>query len=50
MMLAVVAGIAPVTFSDWRKIDLEEQRRGELRGKPREKIVDIEEMLRIANS
>lgn len=38
----------PVKFSDWEKIDLEEQRRGQKLNKPREKIISIEEMLHIA--
>lgn len=36
-----------VSFSEWEKIDEEEILRGG-NTKPREKIVDIEEMLRIA--
>jgi len=44
------AGIKPVMFSEWQKIDSEEKSRGELRGKLREKIVDIDEMLRVAHS
>jgi adrenodoxin-NADP+ reductase len=39
-----------VTFSDWGKIDEEEIRRGTINGKPREKIVDVSEMLTVANS
>ena len=46
----VVAGITPVTFSDWQKIDAVEKSRGEPRGKPREKIVDVDEMLNVARS
>ena len=34
-----------VTFDDWVKIDAEEIRRGKLKGKLREKIVDIDECL-----
>jgi len=45
-----VAGITPVTFSDWQKIDAVEKSRGESRGKPREKIVDVDVMLSIAHS
>jgi len=44
----VVAGIVPVSFGEWRKIDSEEKSRGEPRGKPREKIVDVDEMLSVA--
>jgi len=36
-----------VTYDDWRKIDAEEQARGEPQGRPRSKIVQIEEMLRV---
>ncbi|XP_046408937.1 NADPH:adrenodoxin oxidoreductase, mitochondrial [Ischnura elegans] len=41
-------GIQTVSFSDWEKIDEEEKKRGEAVGKPREKIVSVEEMLAIA--
>jgi adrenodoxin-NADP+ reductase len=37
-----------VPFSGWERIDREEQRRGAVNEKPREKITSIEEMLRIA--
>ena len=37
-----------VSFDDWMKIDKEEQIRGAKLGKPREKITDIQEILRIA--
>ncbi|NXU69977.1 ADRO protein, partial [Horornis vulcanius] len=40
-------GVRPVSFSDWEKIDAAEVARGKAAGKPREKIVDPEEMLRI---
>lgn len=39
----------PVSFADWERIDRVERRRGEVSGKPREKIVSIEEMMRIVN-
>jgi len=45
-----LAGITPVTFSDWQKIDAVEKSRGESCGKPREKIVDVDEMLNVAHS
>lgn len=45
-----VVGKQIVSFSDWDKIDLEEIQRGTPIGKPREKIVDIEEMLQVAHS
>ena len=38
----------PVTFPEWEAIDAEEVRRGEAVGKPREKLVDIREMLSVA--
>lgn len=37
-----------VTWKDWEKIDEYEQQEGKKVGKPREKIVDIQEMLKIA--
>ncbi|KAJ6660379.1 hypothetical protein lerEdw1_017802 [Lerista edwardsae] len=40
-------GIHPVSFSDWEKIDAAEVTRGKLAGRPREKIVDPWEMLRL---
>jgi adrenodoxin-NADP+ reductase len=43
------SGVVPVTFADWLKIDAYEKSRGSALGKPREKVVDIEEMLRIAH-
>ncbi|XP_046609493.1 NADPH:adrenodoxin oxidoreductase, mitochondrial isoform X3 [Neodiprion virginianus] len=38
-----------VTYEDWEKIDQVEQQRGKIVGKPREKIVDVTEMLHIAS-
>ncbi|XP_053197146.1 NADPH:adrenodoxin oxidoreductase, mitochondrial [Scomber japonicus] len=43
-------GVKPVTFSDWEKIDNVEMKRGEASGKPREKILTVEEMLRVART
>ncbi|KYO31118.1 NADPH:adrenodoxin oxidoreductase, mitochondrial isoform A [Alligator mississippiensis] len=40
-------GVHPVSFSDWEKIDAAEVARGRLAGKPREKIVDPQEMLQL---
>ncbi|XP_042720938.1 NADPH:adrenodoxin oxidoreductase, mitochondrial [Lagopus leucura] len=40
-------GIRPVSFSDWEKIDAAEVARGKAAGKPREKIVDPQEMLQL---
>lgn len=39
-----------MSFSDWEKIDRVETRRGEARGKPREKILTVEEMLQVART
>ena len=41
-------GIRYTTFDDWLKIDKVEIERGKAVGKPREKICNIEEMLKIA--
>ncbi|XP_064126858.1 NADPH:adrenodoxin oxidoreductase, mitochondrial isoform X3 [Loxodonta africana] len=38
-------GVQPVSFSDWEKLDAEEVSRGQGAGKPREKLVDPQEML-----
>jgi adrenodoxin-NADP+ reductase len=35
-----------VSWTDWRRIDDEERRRGQLKGKTREKMTSVEEMLR----
>uniref|UniRef100_A0A2K6TTP2 NADPH:adrenodoxin oxidoreductase, mitochondrial n=1 Tax=Saimiri boliviensis boliviensis TaxID=39432 RepID=A0A2K6TTP2_SAIBB len=40
-------GVQPVSFSDWEKLDAEEVARGQGTGKPREKLVDPREMLRL---
>nr|XP_047920169.1 NADPH:adrenodoxin oxidoreductase, mitochondrial isoform X2 [Anser cygnoides] len=40
-------GVRPVSFSDWEKIDAAEVARGKAAGKPREKIVDPQEMLQL---
>lgn len=45
--LTVTPGVRPVSFSDWEKIDAAEVARGKAAGKPREKIVDPQEMLRL---
>ena len=49
ILIHFVADITHVSFSDWEKIDEAERERGEAKGKPREKIVDIEEMLNVAS-
>ncbi|XP_015250916.1 PREDICTED: NADPH:adrenodoxin oxidoreductase, mitochondrial [Cyprinodon variegatus] len=43
-------GVKPVTFSDWEKIDSLETKRGDARGKPREKLLTVEEMLTAART
>ena len=46
----MTVGVKPVSFSDWEKIDSEETRRGEIKGKPREKMLDVGEMLQVARA
>ncbi|XP_062858925.1 NADPH:adrenodoxin oxidoreductase, mitochondrial isoform X2 [Trichomycterus rosablanca] len=41
-------GVRSVSFSEWEKINTEEVRHGEAVGKPREKILDVKEMLEVA--
>lgn len=41
-------GVVPVGLEGWRAIDREEQRRGAARARPRVRIVDVEEQLRVA--
>ncbi|XP_062416067.1 NADPH:adrenodoxin oxidoreductase, mitochondrial [Pungitius pungitius] len=43
-------GVKPVNFVDWEKIDRVEVSRGEAVGKPREKLLSVEEMLLAARS
>uniref|UniRef100_A0A670XXM5 L-amino-acid oxidase n=1 Tax=Pseudonaja textilis TaxID=8673 RepID=A0A670XXM5_PSETE len=45
--LCQLTGVQPVSFLDWEKIDAVEVARGKLAGKPREKIIDQEEMLEL---
>ncbi|KAF6093754.1 ferredoxin reductase [Phyllostomus discolor] len=40
-------GVRPISFSDWEKLDAEEVSRGQGAGKPREKLLDPREMLRL---
>ncbi|XP_012517783.1 PREDICTED: NADPH:adrenodoxin oxidoreductase, mitochondrial [Propithecus coquereli] len=40
-------GVQPVSFSDWEKLDAKEVARGQASGKPREKLVDPQEMLQL---
>jgi hypothetical protein len=37
-----------LSYDDWQRIDAEEQRRGEVIGKPREKITRVRDMLAMA--
>ena len=39
-----------MSFEDWTKIDVAEEERGIVRGKPREKIVSVPEMMDIVGS
>ncbi|KAM5135166.1 NADPH:adrenodoxin oxidoreductase, mitochondrial [Mantella aurantiaca] len=45
--LLLLRGVQPVSFSDWERIDAVETARGVEVGKPREKILDPEEMLQL---
>lgn len=38
-----------VDFAGWLRIDAEERRRGEGKGKVRDKLTDVDEMLRLAS-
>ncbi|CAI8055103.1 NADPH:adrenodoxin oxidoreductase, mitochondrial [Geodia barretti] len=42
-------GVDTVSFSDWENIDRHEVREGEKKGKPREKIVDLTQMMDIVH-
>ena len=41
-------GVEPVTFDQWEALDRVERQRGQRAGKPREKLVDVTEMLHLA--
>lgn len=43
-------GVRPVTLDGWHRIDSAEQDAGRARGAPREKVVTVEQMLKIARS
>ncbi|XP_070529960.1 NADPH:adrenodoxin oxidoreductase, mitochondrial-like [Cardiocondyla obscurior] len=43
-------GVQTVSYEDWQKIDRVKQERGKRQGKVREKIVDVKEMLEIAEN
>lgn len=45
--LPSASGVRPVSFLDWEKLDAEEVSRGQGAGKPREKLLDPQEMLRL---
>ncbi|KAI9672518.1 MAG: NADPH-adrenodoxin reductase [Caeruleum heppii] len=45
--LAESRGLRRVSWTDWEKIDREERRRGRDKGKEREKLAEVEEMLRV---
>ncbi|XP_043820524.1 NADPH:adrenodoxin oxidoreductase, mitochondrial isoform X2 [Dromiciops gliroides] len=40
-------GVQPVSFEDWEKLDAQEVAQGQAAGKPREKLVDPQQMLHI---
>jgi len=44
----VSTGVRTVLFPQWEKINAEEEKRGKSLGKPREKFLDVDEMLKIA--
>lgn len=46
--ILISKGVQTVSYTDWEKIDQVERERGKQLGKPREKIIDIAEMLEIA--
>lgn len=48
LSLHLFAGKDTVNFQEWEKIDREEIERGEKKGKPREKLIDISEMVQVA--
>lgn len=48
LIVCMPTGVRTVLFSQWEKINAEEEKRGKSLGKPREKLLDIDEMLRIA--
>ncbi|KAK5175548.1 NADPH-adrenodoxin reductase [Saxophila tyrrhenica] len=43
-------GVRSVSWAEWQKIDAEERRRGKEKGKMREKIRSVEEMMKILNA
>ncbi|MDE0775711.1 MAG: FAD-dependent oxidoreductase [Nocardioides sp.] len=51
-IVALVSQRSPhvLGLEGWRAIDAEERRRGERRGRPRAKLVEVDEMLRVAHA
>ncbi|XP_065898744.1 NADPH:adrenodoxin oxidoreductase, mitochondrial-like isoform X2 [Dysidea avara] len=49
-LLPSIKGLDPITFSQWEKIDHLEQQRGNELGKPREKVISVEEMVTVATT
>ena len=45
LVLMLIFFVEPVLFQDWKRIDEEEQRRGKLSNKPREKLISVDEIL-----
>ena len=43
-------GVRVVDYEGWRRIDAAERAAGEAAGKPREKLVDVRDMLRVAEA
>jgi adrenodoxin-NADP+ reductase len=43
-------GVRPISWADWKRIDVKEKERGEKIGKPREKFKSVEEMLQALDS
>lgn len=43
-------GVKPISFDDWMKIDAAEIKRGQAKGKPREKFTRVAEMLQVLES
>ena len=39
-----------MSFADWQRVDAKEVKRGQALGKPRDKIVSVDEMLQIART
>jgi hypothetical protein len=48
--LAESRNVRCVTYDDWKRLDTYETNLGQERGKPREKIIDIDRMLEITSN